>query len=142
SQVKVPSKVDLQQGARHHGEEINSSAVGECSSCGKMSSGSKFHAVHYKTIITHFQQQVVDLVSCDPANRSGVVEWPPSPEILEAAGGVGFGDRRLAADADPSTIAAEDVMVPPVIRSLHPKLSAEGYERHRRDPLFLYKVCE
>lgn len=83
---------------------------------------------------------MIDLVSCDPANRTGVVEWPPSAEILEAAGGVGFGDIRLVTNADPSTIATEDVIVPPVIRSLHPKLAAEGYERHRRDPLFLYKV--
>lgn len=79
-------------------------------------------------------------MSCDPANRTGVVEWPPSTEILEAAGGVGFGDIHLATNADPSTIATEDVIVPPVIRSLHPKLAAGGYERHRRDPLFLYKV--
>lgn len=86
--------------------------------------------------------QVIDLVSCDPANRTGVVEWPPSAEILEAAGGVGFGDIRLTANADPSTIATEDVIVPPVIRALHPKLAADGYERHRRDPLFLYKVRE
>ncbi|CAM9845998.1 unnamed protein product [Ectocarpus sp. 13 AM-2016] len=128
----------------HHREEIKSPAIGTCSSCGKTSSGSNFHAVHYKTIIAHFEQ-VVDLVSCDPANRTGVVEWPPSAEILEAAGGVGFGDISVATNADPSTIATEDVVVPPVIRSLHPKLAAEGYERHRRDPLFLYKtafVCE
>lgn len=85
---------------------------------------------------------MIDLVSCDPENRTGVVEWPPSAEILEAAGGVGFGDICLATNADPSTIAMEDVIVPPVIRSLHPKLAAEGYERHRRDPLFLYKVRE
>ncbi|CAN0475044.1 unnamed protein product, partial [Scytosiphon promiscuus] len=42
-------------------------------------------------------------------------------------------------------IAAEDVTVPPVLRSLHPKLAAKSYERYRRDPLFLYKtasVCE
>ncbi|CAM9149968.1 unnamed protein product [Ectocarpus sp. 8 AP-2014] len=142
--VKISSEVTLQQGAAHHREEIKSPAIGTCSSCGKTSSGSNFHAVHYKTIIAHFEQ-VVDLVSCDPANRTGVVEWPPSAEILEAAGGVGFGDISLATNADPSTIATEDVVVPPIIRSLHPKLAAEGYERHRRDPLFLYKtafVCE
>ena len=85
-------------------------------------------------------QQVIDLVSRDQANRSGVVEWPPCAEILEAAGGVGFGDIALVANIDPSRITREDVIVPPVIRSLHPKLSSEGYERHRRDPLFLYKV--
>lgn len=84
--------------------------------------------------------QVIDLVSCDPTNRAGVVEWPPSLEVLQAAGGVGFGDIHSPKSIDPSHIAAEDVMVPPVIRALHPKLAAEGYARHRRDPLFLYKV--
>lgn len=83
---------------------------------------------------------MIDLVSCDPANRTGVVEWPPSAEVLEAAGGVGFGDIHQATHTDPSRIATEDVIVPPVIRLLHPKLAAEGYTRHRRDPLFLYKV--
>lgn len=56
SQVKVPSEVTLQQGAAHHGEEVKSSAIGKCSSCGKVSPGSNFHAVHYKTIIAHFEQ--------------------------------------------------------------------------------------
>lgn len=68
------------------------------------------------------------------------MEWPPSLEVLQAAGGVGFGDIHNAKSIDPPFIAAEDVMVPPVIRALHPKLAAEGYARHRRDPLFLYKV--
>lgn len=79
-------------------------------------------------------------MACDLANRTGVVEWPPSAEILEAAGGIGFGSIHLATQAGPSKISTEDVVVPPVIRSLHPKLAAEGYARHRRDPLFLYKV--
>lgn len=55
-QVKVPSDVTLQQGAAHHREKIKSSTVGKCSSCGKLSPGSNFHAVHYKTIIAHFDQ--------------------------------------------------------------------------------------
>ena len=87
-----------------------------------------------------FVAQVIDLVSRDPANHTGVVEWPPPAEILEAAGGIGFGNVREATLADPSTITKEDVIVPPVIRAFHPKLPAAGYARHRRDPLFLYKV--
>lgn len=84
--------------------------------------------------------QVVDLVSCESANRGGVVEWPPCAQVLEAAGGVGFGDFNQAHASDPPEVTAEDVMVPPIIRSLHPKLAADAYARHRRDPLFLYKV--
>lgn len=85
---------------------------------------------------------MIDLVSCDPANCAGVVEWPPSSEVLEAAGGIGFGHIRQGQAPDPSSIIAEDVTVPPVIRALHPRLAAEGYARHRRDPLFLYKVMK
>lgn len=73
-------------------------------------------------------------------NRNGVVEWPPSAEILEAAGGVGFGGASTIKAPDPAIISREDVVVPPIIRSLHPKLAADGFARHRRDPLFLYKV--
>lgn len=84
--------------------------------------------------------QVVDLVSCDPTNHVGVVEWPPSADILKAAGGIGFGSFALVNRNSSSAISEEDITVPPVIRALHPKLAAESYKRHRRDPLFLYKV--
>lgn len=97
-------------------------------------------ADHKHCVALTIPVQVIDLVSCDPAHCSGVVEWPPCSEVLEAAGGVGFGNIQKEKWADPSSIAAEDVMVPPVIRTLHPKLAAEGYARHRRDPLFMYKV--
>lgn len=141
----------------------------KCLSCGKTSPGNNFHVVHYKTIIAHFEKvhsktlkykisiawtmmvsviktflvsmwQVVDLVSYDPTNHVGVVEWPPPAEILKAAGGIGFGSFDLANRNSSSAISKEDITVPPVIRALHPKLAAESYMRHRRDPLFLYKV--
>lgn len=84
--------------------------------------------------------QVIDFVSSDATHHGGVVEWPPSTEVLEAAGGVGFGTILQTGDVNLSRIMAEDVMVPPVIRFSHPKLAADAYVRHRRDPLFLYKV--
>jgi len=50
--------------------------------------------------------------------------------------------RRAKKEAE---ISAEDVTIPPILRHLHPKLSASVYARYRKDPLFLYKtavVCE
>ncbi|CAM9487733.1 unnamed protein product, partial [Discosporangium mesarthrocarpum] len=88
---------------------------------------------------------VIDLVSNDPNNITGTVEWPPSHEVITAAGGVGFGQLVKEDAPNMSHITAEDVVIPPVIRQLHPKLAARSYKRHRQDPLFLYKtasVCE
>lgn len=42
-------------------------------------------------------------------------------------------------------VTEEDLVIPPMLRHLHPKLSANVYQRYRKDPLFLYKtslVCE
>jgi hypothetical protein len=122
--------------------------------------------------------------------------WPPSPAVIAAAGGVGFGmfekrmkeeeAKRLARyerhrrqqkesvisgtapedshehthtnDDDEEeeeeddlvpvmsvSVTEEDVLIPPVLRHLHPRLTASVFKRYRRDPLFLFKqspVCE
>jgi len=110
-------------------------------------------------------------MSADPLARRGrTVAWPPDPEVVAAAGGVGFGTSRFNKDAKPPlrdtndddddhhedvdekgrqtrklVVVAEDVSIPPMLRYLHPKLSASVYARYRKDPLFLYKttpVCE
>jgi len=118
--------------------------------------------------------QVLLLMSADPLARKGrTVAWPPEPEVVAAAGGVGFGTSRFNKDAKPPlrdtkndddddrhhhedvdekgrrtrklVVVAEDVSIPPMLRYLHPKLSASVYARYRKDPLFLYKttpVCE
>lgn len=84
--------------------------------------------------------QVVNLMRCHVGSRTGVLGWPPPAEVLQATGCVGFGDIHQVQDTKPSGLIAEDVTLPPMIRSLHPKLAASAYARHRRDPLFLYKV--
>ena len=50
-----------------------------------------------------------------------------------------------AAEKPALSVTEEDVTIPPMIRHLHPKLTAKIFRRYRRDPLFLYKnalVCE
>ncbi|CAM9109578.1 unnamed protein product, partial [Choristocarpus tenellus] len=143
-QVKIPPHIKMHQEAAHGPREMEITQSVECSSCARRLPNDSFHAVHYKTIITHFNH-VVDLVSNDPTNRSGTVEWPPSQDIIAAAGGVGFGNLEIKAGKNLATLTAQDVTIPPVIRLLHPKLAVDSYSRHRRDPLFLYKttlVCE
>ncbi|CAM9723289.1 unnamed protein product, partial [Chrysoparadoxa australica] len=147
--VKIDKTVRLQPEADHSGtDKVSAPARVCCTSCAKHSPWDTFHPVQYKTVITHFEQ-VLDLASNDPLNKSGTVEWPPSPEILVACGGVGFGDTEAEVVEDKTTgslrITPESVTIPPVIRALHPKLAADSYSRHRNDPLFLYKtasVCE
>jgi hypothetical protein len=143
--VRVPAHLHLRQEADHSscGAPAPPLRV-QCSSCGLQRPADDFHAVPYKTVVAHFEQ-VLDLAASHPevVNGSGTVEWPPAAEVIAAAGGIGFGGAAAATSAAMSAkITAEDVTVPPVIRALHPKLAADAYSRHRRDPLFLYKTAE
>ncbi|KAG5189969.1 hypothetical protein JKP88DRAFT_142705, partial [Tribonema minus] len=145
--VKVPAHLRLQQDAVHDpvGAVPRAPRL-QCSSCGALTPAKSFHAVPYKTVVVHFEQ-VLDLASKHPEVTSGTVQWPPAPEIIAAAGGVGFGAAAaMLSSGDPPAaaraITLEDVTIPPVIRALHPRLAADAYARHRRDPLFLYKCAE
>lgn len=142
------------------------------------------------------------LAEADAQFTNGTTSWPPDPNIIAAAGDVGFGTLQAAAaapetepgsgdegeeedellealsvaelrgeadggaNAGESTAAArregrrrrrkrdkavavsvteEDLVIPPILRHLHPKLTANVFGRYRRDPLFVYKttrVCE
>ena len=84
--------------------------------------------------------QVVELAIQDSSCHGTVVEWPPTLEVETAGGGVGFGNVEDLKEHEPLRLSQEDVTIPPVLRILHPNLAAKSYERHRRDPLFLYKV--
>ena len=78
--------------------------------------------------------------------------WPPDPQVITAAGGVGFGCLDLLNDdlgrGNGGMVDLRgdgDVRIPPVLRYLHPRLNGMGFARCRQDPLFLYKtvtVCE
>jgi hypothetical protein len=90
----------------------------------------------------------------------GVVEWPPDPRVIEAAGGVGFGclDNREEEEEDEEEegsvgsveregerrkqngsaqgghrhrpLRVEEVAIPPMIRQMHPKLKLPAYRRY------------
>jgi hypothetical protein len=90
----------------------------------------------------------------------GVVEWPPDPRVIEAAGGVGFGclDNREEEEEEEEEegsvgsvekegerrkqkgsaqgghrhrpLRVEEVAIPPMIRQMHPKLKLPAYRRY------------
>lgn len=126
-----------------------------CVSCGTDCLEDRRHPVPYKTIVKHYEHVlhlVMESASIDP---TVILRWPPNAEIIDAAGGVGFGCLYLP-NADDSLakprkmdlsrpLDTDELRIPPVLRYLHPKLTAKSYQRCKLDPLFLYKtvmVCE
>jgi hypothetical protein len=84
-----------------------------------------------------------------------MVVWPPDKEIIEAAGGVGFGCLFINDLGEVITTTKlehqvkmknlKDLQMPPMLHALHGKMNVKSYQRCRFDPLFLYKtvkVCE
>ena len=130
-----------------------------CLSCGKEELEEMRHPVTYKSIIKHYDHilHLMKLASTSMSKRKAktldgkddiVVKWPPDDELVDSAGGVGFGC--VNADEDRSKKHQKlkylkDLQIPPVIGALHPKLVTETYVRCKDDPLFLNKtvhVCE
>eukprot|EP01042_Synura_sphagnicola_P000901 gene901-1006_t len=147
---------------------------------------SLLHPIPYKTIIKHYDHvwhlitassQSLSLNSSSnrslsqppgtahPTNSASsaltpLLKWPPDDDIIQAAGGVGFGCLSSLAessnqsvtlsgggrqDSAPEPVLSDKIQIPPVIRYLHPKLTSTSYSRCRNDPLFHYKtvsVCE
>jgi hypothetical protein len=145
--VRVPPHIPLRSEPDHSGnpDSLRTGNRVSCPSCGALNSPAKLHAVSYKTVIDHFEH-ALDLCGAEPeAAATGVIYWPPSLEVIVAAGGIGFGDLSKVEAPESESVSQEDVSIPPVLRKAHPRLAADAYARHRRDPLFLYKtvaVCE
>jgi hypothetical protein len=123
-----------------------------CISCGTVCLEDLRHPMQYKTIIKHYEH-VLHLVA-EMADPGVQLRWPPNDEIIEAAGGVGFGCLNMAASDDlgkprkmdlTKPLETDELRIPPVLRYVHPKLSAKSFQQCRKDPLFLYKtltICE
>ena len=142
-----------------------------CVSCNEETLEHSRHPVSYKSIVKHYEHvlhllqdnqsqtqtsknKVASTVSVSVSRRSYLIRWPPDPEIITAAGGVGFGCIDLINENNDSssnipkvtsTDNNADLNIPPILRCIHPKLDAKSYELCRRDPIFLFKtvqVCE
>ena len=133
-------------------EKIKPKREIRCISCGNVCLEDLRHPMHYKTIIKHYEH-VLHLV-VEMSEPGAQLRWPPSDEIIEAAGGVGFGCLGMAASDDlgksrkmdlTKPLEMDELRIPPILRYVHPKLSAKSFQQCRKDPLFLYKtitLCE
>ena len=136
--IKFSPKVKLSQIANHDPDVkvSNERSYSFCPSCGTVQCGETFHPVPYKTLVTHFEQVMA---------LSGHQSWPPSKDIINSAGGVGFGTithlNDVGKNEDVSDTSEDEYIIPPVIRYFHKRLKVEGYRRYRADPLFLHKKC-
>lgn len=131
-----------------------------CLSCAKDTLSDLRHPVTYKVVIKHYEHVLYILSSsCDSkgSKSSGVssITWPPDTQVVEAAGGVGFGCLYINDQGEvmsPVEIAhhskqksVSELQIPPILHNIHYKLSQQSYARCKHDPLFLYKtvqVCE
>jgi len=113
--------------------------LNKCVSCEiEISSFHEMHPVPYKTIIEHFEV-VQSLMKSNEGNNKDK-SLPSRKAIIEAAGGVGFGNLR-----DPSNQKRDwehSDIIPPVIRRMHTRLKIPGYRRYRKDPIFLHRTCQ
>lgn len=173
STVSIPSHIHLNSSKSHSlldndNKPKEREAMQLCLSCGTETVESLRHAITYKSIIKHFDHvlELMHIAGGSTIDRQGSSmghsitsspqapgHWPPNHEIIEAAGGVGFGCLEiLYENRSPSkkrsvnsAETALEVSIPPIIRCLHPKLVWKSYSKCRNDPLFLYKnvnVCE
>lgn len=127
----------------------------KCISCAKETLETLRHPITYKTIMKHYEHILHLIKEISGKSGENVVDWPPDPEIVSAAGGVGFGCLQMVSEFDAmakasrmdmtGSLTAIELLIPPMLRYLHPKLTPTGYNRCKMDPLFLYKtanVCE
>lgn len=146
--VRLPSTVKLTQAPNHNKnlKPENQLLSETCPSCNKQDDNPHFQPVPYKTAITHFEKTLEMLEEEDKSHPSKV--WPPEDRFIKAAGNVGFGSLSLQLAHDKQgnnrstrKYTEETHNIPPVIRQIHPKLRAKGFEMYRNDPLFLLKNC-
>jgi hypothetical protein len=154
SVLTLPSSVNLNP-YKSYGKIIPRARV-RCISCGNETLDNMRHPVTYKSVLKHFEHllHIVKTIAKGQFKEKKVT-WPPDKELIDAAGGVGFGCLELISDVDDIANAkkgltnnvfdSDQLTIPPIIRYLHPKLNAATYNRCKMDPLFLHKtvhVCE
>jgi hypothetical protein len=153
SVVTLPPSVNLNPVPTY--DEIIPKSRIQCLSCNTETLNDLRHPVTYKSIVKHYEH-VLHLISSLSGNLGqNIIQWPPDQSVIDAAGGVGFGclqslndegmGRKNAILDLNKPLDSSELRIPPLLRYLHPKLSAIGFMRCRKDPLFLYKtvtVCE
>ena len=87
--IGLPVEVTLNPSMSYN--KANKKSRVRCISCAKESMSDMRYPIIYKSIIKHYEH-VLHLVG-ELAGKNGdqVLNWPPESEVIEAAGGVGFG---------------------------------------------------
>ncbi|CAK4776756.1 unnamed protein product [Aphanomyces euteiches] len=147
SDAQVPAFVHLNCMPDSKPKANQPKVFAKCHSCAKSIDSSTTSAVPYKAILEHFRHLLHHMKQ--DTKPGAAVLWPPDPAIIRAAGNVGFGILNELDDDEGGgprkPITEIDVMVPPVLRYLHPNLSLADFKRFVHDPVFLYKtttVCD
>ncbi|KAG3120608.1 hypothetical protein PI125_g991 [Phytophthora idaei] len=130
-----------------------------CASCAQVVAHRALLPTTYKAVLAHFQHVLKFLRERVNEQNQVAIEWPPHERVVQQAGGVGFGILRylktVNSSSDDTSLPSassgmkawqgRELLVPPVIRFMHPTLRPEDFSRHRQDPIFLHKtvgVCE
>ncbi|KAF1775582.1 hypothetical protein GQ600_3854 [Phytophthora cactorum] len=130
-----------------------------CASCAQVVAHRALLPTTYKAVLAHFQHVLKFLRERVNEQNQVAIEWPPHERVVQQAGGVGFGILRylktVNSSSDDTSLPSassgmkawqgRELLVPPVIRFMHPTLRPEDFTRHRQDPIFLHKtvgVCE
>ncbi|RLN71036.1 hypothetical protein BBJ28_00018540 [Nothophytophthora sp. Chile5] len=161
--VKVPAfafaqdaggPVSLSSSNISRDEEEPRPGQARCASCAHVVARRALLSTTYKAVLAHFQHVLRFLRERVNETDQASFEWPPDDRVIQQAGGVGFGilghlKSFTRGDglggAGKKVWRGREMLVPPVIRYLHPTLNAEDFARHRQDPIFLHKtvaVCE
>ena len=149
--LNIPKTINLNPKRTY--DQLKAKKSVHCVSCSCETLEDLRHPINYKTVIKHYEH-VLHLVA-EMSDPFVPLKWPPSDEIIQAAGGVGFGCLTLPSADEylgkprkmdlSKPLETDELRIPPIIRYLHPLLSAKSFQQCRKDPLFLYKtvtVCE
>jgi len=157
SVISLPNTVNLNP-TRSYDRIVPKTRV-QCISCAKETLDDMRHPITYKSVLKHYEHVLhimTDVATRPDKEGTAILDWPPDQEVVDAAGGVGFGCLNMVGEDDALVkvskieinnrhLSASEVHIPPILRYLHPKLSGKSFYQCKRDPLFLYKtvtVCE
>nr|CCA15106.1 conserved hypothetical protein [Albugo laibachii Nc14] len=141
-----------------------------CPSCGNTVDSNRMSSTSYRTIVQHYQKFLIYARLHSTSDSSLSLQWPPEQQLIQAAGGVGFGilplliEKQKSSYLNPVDVATNvsvstsnstnssvvlylerDWAIPPVLQHLNPSWTIEDYERYRHDPICMQKliaVCE
>ena len=100
-----------------------------CISCAQESLDNLRHPITYKSVIKHYEHVLHLVAELAGKNGDRVFNWPPDAEVIEAAGGVGFGCLQLVSEYDGLVQVTQKLSLnyfTPKLSQLNPKMHTRG----------------